>query len=643
MVQNPTYEKLKLKIKTLEKEALEAKETLKVTTEASKNYKRFLNFLPYPVIVRDAKGLITYLNPAFTKTFGWSLSELKGKQGKQYVPDSLKSELTNKIKALPTHKNVLELSTERLTKEGKLLDVMIRVGIDKDKHNNPEGMIIVLRDVTMEKRIQRNRDTMTRISQLLPRYPDLRKLLFYINTEIKELLGTESANTILLDETHKEFYFLSATHDDPDTRERIENARFPMDELLSGQVVKTGNPIIINNFTDELNQYKSRDLKIGYKVKNVILVPLRNKDCIIGILAADNKKTGDFDDTDIETLNNIAATVALSIENARVSRELRKAYEELKSQNNAKDKMINHLSHELKTPVAILLSSFKILSKRLANLPEETWRPTIERIGRNLNRIIGIEGEVYDIVEKKEVFHHKVFSLILEQCQDELEALIAEETGEKGILKKVRQRIEDIFSPRDLAVKDIFLDRFVEKRIKAIQPDMAHRDIAIITRLEASPRIQMPFEPLKKTVDGLIRNAIENTPDGGKIEIIVHQKNNGIEFIVKDHGIGLTREAQKRIFEGFFSTQDTMNYSSKQPFDFNAGGKGADLLRMKIFSERFNFKISMTSNRCQHIPENMDACPGSIQECKKIAGPECDGYTIVTCFFPLDRLQRSLK
>jgi len=634
MAHFPTYKELELMIEDLEKEASKTRKALQITTEARKNYKRFLKFLPYPVIVRDAKGLITYLNPAFTKTFGWTLRELKGKEGKQYVPFPLKFELTNRIKALPPHKGVLQLSTKRLTKEGKILDVMIRVGVDKDPHNNPEGMIIVIRDVTMEKRIKRNRGAMNRISQVLPQYPDLRKLLFYVNTEIKELLETESANTILLDETQKEFYFLSAAHDDPTTRERIEKARFSVDELLSGQVLKSGQPVIVNNFPHDQNQYKSRDQKIGYRVKNVILVPLRNKDRIIGILAADNKKTGDFDDTDLETLNTISATVALSIENARVSRELRKAYEELKSQNQAKDKMISHLSHELKTPVAILMSSFKILSKRLAELPEGTWRPTIERISRNLDRIIGIEGEVYDIVERKEIFHHKVFSLILEQCQDELESLIAEETGEKGVLAKVRQRIEDIFSPLDLAVKNILLDQFVEKRIKVIQPEMAHRDISIVTRLESSSPIQMPFEPLKKTVDGLIRNAVENTPDGGKIEIFVHQQENGVSFVVKDHGIGLTREAQKRIFEGFFSTQETMNYSSKQPFDFNAGGKGADLLRMKIFSERFNFKISMTSNRCHRIPENMDTCPGSIEACKEIPGPPCDGYTMVTCFFP---------
>jgi hypothetical protein len=84
---------------------------------------------------------------------------------------------------------------------------------------------------------------------------------------------------------------------------------------------------------------------------------------------------------------------------------------------------------------------------------------------------------------------------------------------------------------------------------------------------------------------------------------------------VHDFGVGITEENQWRIFEGFFATQETMDYSSKRPFDFNAGGKGADLLRMKIFSERYHFSIDMTSSRCRYIPEEGDVCPGIISEC----------------------------
>jgi hypothetical protein len=60
-----------------------------------------------------------------------------------------------------------------------------------------------------------------------------------------------------------------------------------------------------------------------------------------------------------------------------------------------------------------------------------------------------------------------------------------------------------------------------------------------------------------------------------------------------------------------------MNYSSKNPFDFNAGGKGADLLRIKIFSERYGFKITLKSSRCPLIPRDGDTCPGKISRCPR--------------------------
>ena len=625
MAQKPTYEQLEQRIKELETKLNSRKNRDHQRRKARQNYRRFLQFLPYPVLVIGADRLITYLNPAFTKTFGWTSEDLKGKKEDPFIPADLKNEIKEEINRLPVHKNILQLKTKRVTKDGKILDVIIRIGVEKDKDNHPGEMIIVLKDTTMELRNERNRNTIIRISQSLPEYPDLKKLLFYVNTEIKNLLGTQGANVILLDKTQKHFYLVSAAHDDPETRERIEKIKFSIDELLSGQVIKTGESIIVNNFSDRQHRYSSRDQKIGYKIKNVLLVPLRNKDSIIGILAADNKKSGDFDNTDLQSLNTIATTVALSIENARVSRRLRKAYEEMKSLNKAKDKMINHLSHELKTPVAILMSSHKILSKRLTDIEKSNWMPTLERIKRNLKRIIEIEDELYDIVEKKELLHNNFFSLILEQCQDELETLIAEETGETGVISKVRQRIEDIFTTEDPVSRKINLSEFAEKRVDALKPATAHRDIEFITHIEPAAFVNIPVEPLRKTIDGLIKNAVENSPDGKSIDIFVTNDEKGVMF---------TAEARKRVFEGFFATQDIRNYSSKTPFDFNAGGKGADLLRMKIFSEKYNFKISMSSKRCSNIPENSDICPGSIKKCRQASVSECDGHTIVSCLFP---------
>jgi light-regulated signal transduction histidine kinase (bacteriophytochrome) len=161
--------------------------------------------------------------------------------------------------------------------------------------------------------------------------------------------------------------------------------------------------------------------------------------------------------------------------------------------------------------------------------------------------------------------------------------------------------------------------------------------VALLTRLEASPAVFLPSEVLHKVIDGLVRNAIENTPDEGKIEIAVHPQGEGTLLIVRDYGVGIPEEAQKRIFEGFFTTRDTLAYSSKRPYDFNAGGKGADLLRMKIFSERYRFQIEMASTRCTHLPKETDVCPSRISQCplcSKVEDCHHSGGTIFTVFFP---------
>ncbi|MDM8536972.1 histidine kinase, partial [Desulfobacterales bacterium HSG17] len=68
---------------------------------------------------------------------------------------------------------------------------------------------------------------------------------------------------------------------------------------------------------------------------------------------------------------------------------------------------------------------------------------------------------------------------------------------------------------------------------------------------------------------------------------------------IKDH--------QQRIFEGFFNTQETLLYSTKTPYAFNAGGKGADLLRTKIFSDRLGYTLEMTSQYCTFLAENEES------------------------------------
>ena len=103
-----------------------------------------------------------------------------------------------------------------------------------------------------------------------------------------------------------------------------------------------------------------------------------------------------------------------------------------------------------------------------------------------------------------------------------------------------------------------------------------------------------------------------------------------------DDGPGISEEDREHIFSGFYPTQETDRYATKRPYDFNAGGKGTDLLRIKIFSESYDFKVHMTTEWCAHIPSVQDACPGDVSACDHCQTPDdcrSSGSTTVTLDF----------
>jgi PAS domain S-box-containing protein len=622
-------------IETLQ-DVTERKKIEESLKKSERRMRALVEFEPYPVVVFTLDGRVNYLNPAFTEIFGWTLEELEGKRI-PYVPPWLEQSTQEGIKRLLKERLILRSETQRLTKDGRVLDVVIRAAVFSVDPEEPAGEIVIIRDITREKQIARNNEAMVKISLALPEHPDLEDLLYYINNEVKTLLNTEGAIVILHDELKGDLFVLGAAYDDMDMEKKAGEIRFSVNQLVAGRVIQTGEPMIVNDLSKDSELHQLRDSKLGYETRNLVLVPLKSFDRIIGTLCAVNKKTGDFAQTDVELLNMIAGTVVLSIENARVTEELKKAYREVSSLNRAKDKAINHLSHELKTPLAVIAGSLNTIIRKVSPLSEKTWQPAVERVKRNLDRLLEIQYEVDDIMTGKDQKAYGLLSHLLEECTDELTTLVAVETGEEPLAEKIRKKIEEFFGPKESKTQKIHLEKWVGRRLKELKPRFSHRRIEIVSHLSPSPPVLVPPEVLGKVVDGLIRNAVENTPDEGRIEIAIQPKGRGSLFTVHDYGVGITEEDQRRIFEGFFHARDTMNYSTKKPFDFNAGGKGADLLRMKIFSERYGFQISVTSTRCGSILREEDPCPGQISQCPFCSRKEdghCSGETTFSVFFP---------
>lgn len=611
---------------------------------AEKRFRALLEFLPDPVFAFNLDNTVSYLNPAFENVFGWTLQELEGKIV-PFVPDTHKEQTRRGIEQLVQEKAIHGFETKRLTKDGRLLDIIIDGAIFYDQDNQPAGQVITLRDITAEKRNARINQALFRIAQALHRYRGLDERLEIITKEVQDLLGVEGAMVILLDEENKEFFFREAAFDDSETGRKFKEIRYSIDTGIAGQVYRTGKPQIVEDVYKNPYFLKSIDQQARYHTRSMLDVPVETQGRMIGVLCAVNKKEGKFDQTDVELLSTIANLVALPIENASIYEELRRSYEDVQSLNRAKDSVIHHLSHELKTPVSILTASLAILNKRLADRKDDSQQMILERAQRNLDRILQMQYEIEDILREKDYTIYYLLSVLLDACVDELEVLISEELGEKDIIHRIRKKIEKIFGPKKTSSEEIQLGPFVKQKIDALRPKFAHRKCRVETRIDSVPAIWLPRDVVDKIVEGLVRNAVENTPDDGNILVTVRQGEMGPEFEVKDTGAGISAENQRLLFENFFTTHETMQYSTRQPYDFKAGGRGFDLLRMKIFSEKYNFKLQMRSKQCRFFEQNGFACPGNIEDCNSSKTMEdCEqsgGTTVTVQFLPADRVLKA--
>ncbi len=260
-----------------------------------------------------------------------------------------------------------------------------------------------------------------------------------------------------------------------------------------------------------------------------------------------------------------------------------------KSLERARQRAVHLLSHELLTPLSIIETNVKTLGK--SNLPAADREKKTVRIRNNLNRLKDLQLIVQEIVDTPT---YRPAPLRLTTC--------------------------------------------IQDTIETLRTEFFHRDIKLTTRLKSVGTIVFDQRILELINRTLIKNAVENTPDEGEIVVSISRWENGICLEVTDYGIGIPAEDREFIFKAFHYTGQTALYSTRRPYEFNAGGKGLELMRLKILSGEGIFDIDFSSDRCRYIPSSLGKCCGRISQCSYIQNEkDCrqSGKTTFSVLFDL--------
>ena len=210
-----------------------------------------------------------------------------------------------------------------------------------------------------------------------------------------------------------------------------------------------------------------------------------------------------------------------------------------------KTDFINNMTHEFKTPIAtISLASDSILSPM----------------------VIGKEEKV------------KKFAKLIK----------TENTRMLSQVEKVLQIAQ--IDKKDLQLKwtQVNIHDIIHQAIEHINLKLqAKNGVAIADLSAATPVIEGDVTHISNIIHNLLDNANKYTPENPYIQVKTKNKKGGIEIVVQDNGIGMSKEARKHIFEKFYRVHTGNIHDIK--------GFGLGLSYVKALTEAHNGKVEVRS------------------------------------------------
>jgi signal transduction histidine kinase len=341
---------------------------------------------------------------------------------------------------------------------------------------------------------------------------DLDRLLQLIIDSAAELLDSDGASILLVDENTQDLYFAASTGSEP---EELKKINVPLEGSIAGTIYREERPIIIHDVEQDTRHYREVGEKIKLQTRSLIGVPLRIQDRITGVLEAINKKEGAFDETDAEILADIAAQAAVAIHNARLVDALQKAYDELGKVEKLKSDFIAIASHELRTPLSVILGYAGILKEEAGE---------------------GTSGHAEAVLQSA---------------------------------MQMRSLIEDMTNMNMLRIGSAEM-AFARTPLQSVVQEAFEEVVGLIEAKGQSIALTLPDHELFAMVDApkltmaltnLLNNAMRFTPAEGNILVELQRRGSEAWISVQDDGIGIPQDQISWIFDQFYQVESHMTRS----------------------------------------------------------------------------------
>lgn len=256
-------------------------------------------------------------------------------------------------------------------------------------------------------------------------------------------------------------------------------------------------------------------------------------------------------------------------EQKRWLHELEATNAELAEADRRKDEFLAMLAHELRNPLAPLLSGLELLERD----PKQVH--VLATVKSQVKHLVGLVDDLLDV-------SHMLRSKIS--------------------LKREIVSIQDV------------LQRTLAELAPAIQARSHMLDVEL-----PGPDVLVDGDPVRlvQTFSNLLGNAVKYTPHGGRIEVRSQRHPGEIRIVVRDNGIGIEPDLLPHVFELFTQAEQTMDRSD--------GGLGIGLTVVRNLVELHGGWVAAQSEGWGHGSEFIVSLP--VANAAAVVDPRKSGTT----------------
>jgi PAS domain S-box-containing protein len=492
------------------------REAIEQLRESEERFRSLSMTSPIGIVVSDTSGNLTYLNEQCEEITGVAIDDALGQGWLSFIHEEDRDPFLDECDRAFSVGEDVEMEVRVKAPGRPETWVLLRATAVQGDSGRPISYVATVQDVTERKTVERHLRYLAEAGGLFTESLDIEKTAQTI-TDLA-IPGLADYCMVQIYDIDGQLSKVVVAHRDPERGPNITDAYskhipYYREPHPMARVLRTRQPVFIPEIDEskwESFATNAEHLEVirMFAPRSLIILPMIAHNQFLGAISFLYSDSGRrYTEMDLELASDLADRAALAIDNARL-------YEEAQQAIRNREEFLSIASHELKTPLTSVKGYAQLLEMAAATekLSPERVRNAAARVHEQVARLEALINDLLDVSR-------------IQQGQLELRL------SRFDLAELARSVVERFEEGADISPTHAL-------HVAAPDPVFGLWDA----------------ERLDQVLTNLLSNALKYSPDGGRIDVDVACKDSVAILAVRDQGIGIPPEEQRKLFQPFQRT-----------------------------------------------------------------------------------------